>query len=323
MKKVFLLIMLILSGCYIDVPTGTVIFDEIVQYQPPVEENSFEIVTFTCPEDSCADHLVGYINEAEDIKCAFFDLDLPEVIKALEQKDAKVVVDNNNKDDLEESGYLSNVRYDTSSQLSHNKFCVFDKRIVWTGSMNPTFNGDQKNDNDVFVIHSTYLAQNYLDEFEELWAGQYGKGARVRYPKILLNGQFIENYFCPDDCKEARGDIQGGEKRLVELIDTANESVEVMIYTFTLDSVADALIRARDRGVNVTVLMEARQRNVKGSVYQKLVDAGIDVTLDTNPAIMHHKMVIIDGRIIWTGSFNFSRNAGERNDENILVIIRS
>ena len=52
----------------------------------------------------------------------------------------------------------------------------------------------------------------------------------------------------------------------------------------------------------------------------KLREAGLDVRLDGNPANMHHKVFIIDGHIVITGSYNFSRSAEERNDENTLII---
>ena len=67
------------------------------------------------------------------------------------------------------------VRKDTSSQLSHNKFCVIDDRIITTGSMNPTDNGADKNNNNLLVIYSKYLSLNYEDEFKELWNGSFGE----------------------------------------------------------------------------------------------------------------------------------------------------
>ena len=57
-----------------------------------------------------------------------------------------------------------------------------------------------------------------------------------------------------------------------------------------------------------------------GTEFDNLKGAGIDVRLDGNPRNMHHKVIIIDGSIVVTGSYNFSRSAEERNDENILVI---
>ena len=49
-------------------------------------------------------------------------------------------------------------------------------------------------------------------------------------------------------------------------------------------------------------------------------NAGLDVWLDGNPRLMHHKVIIIDGQIVITGSYNFSNNAEQNNDENTLII---
>jgi phosphatidylserine/phosphatidylglycerophosphate/cardiolipin synthase-like enzyme len=57
-----------------------------------------------------------------------------------------------------------------------------------------------------------------------------------------------------------------------------------------------------------------------GTEFDRLREAGLDVRLDGNPYHMHHKVIIIDGQIVITGSYNFSRSAEESNDENVLVI---
>ncbi|MBS7629295.1 hypothetical protein KEJ23_04900, partial [Candidatus Bathyarchaeota archaeon] len=56
------------------------------------------------------------------------------------------------------------------------------------------------------------------------------------------------------------------------------------------------------------------------SEYGKLKDAGIQVRVDTNPALMHNKVAVIDGLITITGSYNWSRSAEERNNENMLIL---
>ncbi len=310
---IFLICALLLTGCDEIKITGSIItIDELIDELP---EEDGEIEAFFCPVDNCSERLIGLIMDSGSVDCAFFDLDIPELIDALESRQARVVIDNTNQEELEEAGHLSFVRYDDGNRLSHNKFCIFDEKVVWTGSFNPTYNGDQKNNNNVVVIRSKYLAKEFQDEFEELWRGEFGKGSRTHNYKVLLNGLLTETYFCPDDCKTF-----GGESRLVELIDGANESIEMAIFSFTLDSVGDALIRAKQRGIKVTVMIESRQRNVKGSEYGRLKEAGIDILIDNNKAMMHHKFVIIDGKIVWTGSYNFSRNANNRNDENIVVL---
>ena len=104
-------------------------------------------------------------------------------------------------------------------------------------------------------------------------------------------------------------------------ISRANESVHVMIYGFTLDHLSKALIDAVKRGVEVEVVVERESAYWRGSEYERLLQAGVDVKLDGNPYTMHHKVAIIDGKIVITGSYNWTWSAERRNDENVLILM--
>ena len=66
--------------------------------------------------------------------------------------------------------------------------------------------------------------------------------------------------------------------------------------------------------------MERDGSSTKESEYIKMKVEGISVKLDNNRYKMHHKVMIIDESIVVTGSYNFSRGANVRNDENVLII---
>jgi phosphatidylserine/phosphatidylglycerophosphate/cardiolipin synthase-like enzyme len=108
---------------------------------------------------------------------------------------------------------------------------------------------------------------------------------------------------------------------LISLINRANRSVYVAVYSFTRDSLATALISAKERGVEVRVVIERERAYEQGSEYPRLKSAGVDVRLDGNPNSMHHKFMVIDEYIVVTGSYNWSTAAETRNDENIVVIL--
>lgn len=177
MKKIFILFLIILSSCTI---TSNVI------YEPDTD-----IKVYFCPQDFCQDKIIEIINDSADIKCSFYELNLPELITILKQKNAEVVIEDSTYKDDFLTGY--------SSALMHNKFCIFDSKIVLTGSMNPTNNGNYKNNNNIIFIESKSLAQNYLDEFYELKNNVYGKGDKTTNPIVYLGDVKIENYFCPED----------------------------------------------------------------------------------------------------------------------------
>ena len=125
-----------------------------------------------------------------------------------------------------------------------------------------------------------------------------------------LDTQILGVYFSPDG---------GCEDEILDWISRANETIHILIYIFNSDTISDELIAANQRGIEVKVLFE-QEENKQYSEYQKLKNAGIPVRNDTNSHLMHDKVMIIDGTIILTGSFNYSAAAEEDNNENLLVI---
>lgn len=103
-------------------------------------------------------------------------------------------------------------------------------------------------------------------------------------------------------------------------INKANSSLHVLIYSFTFDDIRNAVINARNRGVEVKIVIDDAQARVRGSEYMTLKNVSIDVRLGGVSGEMHDKFAIIDQHIIVTGSFNWSANANGPNSENLLVI---
>ncbi len=113
------------------------------------------------------------------------------------------------------------------------------------------------------------------------------------------------------------------DKELIAIIDAARTHVYFAIYTFTLDSVADALIRAKKRGVEVRGLVDAEQAGSSYSkpVIAKLIAAGIPIVTQRHPSgtgIMHLKTLVTDDAYV-TGSFNWTNSANTINDELIEI----
>jgi len=112
----------------------------------------------------------------------------------------------------------------------------------------------------------------------------------------------------------------GATEAIIEALDHARSSILVQAYSFTSETIAQALARAHGRGVQVLVLLDKSQRTQKYTVAALLSHAGIPTLFDEAHAIAHNKVMIIDNRIVVTGSFNFTKAAEERNAENLLVI---
>jgi phosphatidylserine/phosphatidylglycerophosphate/cardiolipin synthase-like enzyme len=203
---------------------------------------------------------------------------------------------------------------DRRESLMHDKFTVVDGLEVWTGSMNYSVGSAYRDHNVLLRLRSSALAENYTREFEEMFVDdRFGplSIADTPNPAVTIDGTRVETWFSPDD---------GVAARLVELIDDSQSRVDFLVFTFTSDALAEALLRATERGVTVRGVIELDQVEAAGSDYARLRQAGIDVRQDTNPGTMHHKLLLIDEGVVATGSYNFTRSAEESNDENVIIL---
>ncbi len=287
-------------------------------------------VMFTSPEDTGDDNAGGLdvalaqaIDRAEQrVDVAAYDFDLTHVAESLvsaHQRGVQVrlVTDSDYADEagtvlVEQAGVP--VVGDERGALMHNKFVVIDERWVWTGSWNLTENGTYRNNNNVVQIESPALARNYTTEFEEMFTdGQFGASSPAETPhlEIEIDEVLVETYFSPED---------GVQRRIVELLESAESSIRFMAFTFTDNEMAQTLNQQHKAGILVEGIVEARNINDMGSDIEALQQVGLNVWLDGNPYNMHHKVMIIDDAIVITGSYNFSRSAAEYNDENVLII---
>jgi phosphatidylserine/phosphatidylglycerophosphate/cardiolipin synthase-like enzyme len=103
-------------------------------------------------------------------------------------------------------------------------------------------------------------------------------------------------------------------------ISKAKEDIKVAAYSFTSEPITKALIAAHDRGVKVEVVADKSQAKDRRSAVRTLAEHGIPVRINRKYAIMHNKFMVIDGKIVQTGSFNYTKSAEKRNAENVLVI---
>jgi phosphatidylserine/phosphatidylglycerophosphate/cardiolipin synthase-like enzyme len=205
------------------------------------------------------------------------------------------------------------VSWQEGSGFLHSKFVVIDRRVVWTGSWNPTVNDTYRNNNNLLRISAPALVANYSAEFAQMAGGTFGGAKRKQtpHPMVQLGTTSLENYFSPHEKARAR---------IVALLAQAQTRIEVLAFSFTDDAIGAAMIERHGAGVPVQVVFEARNANGIGSEFALLREYGLDVHKDGNCYTMHHKVIIIDRRIVITGSYNFTARAEDVNDENLLII---
>ena len=125
-----------------------------------------------------------------------------------------------------------------------------------------------------------------------------------------------------DDSLQANAYFSPGEdvrKRLLALCNHAQKTLDVCVFTISDDTLANAILAAFKRGVDVRIITDDEKSHDKGSNIRDLRKAGVRVRMDGDPAHMHHKFVIRDGVMLASGSFNWTRSATTRNNENIIV----
>ncbi len=205
------------------------------------------------------------------------------------------------------------VKDDARSALMHNKFWIFDGRTVWTGSTNATVNGIFKQNNNVLVIHSTEIAYIYEREFQELWSGQFGPRApsTVNTQWAILDGTPIQVLFSAED---------RAVEHLIALVNDAETSIRFLAFSFTDYPLAKAMIDRSAAGVDLKGIYETFGSTGTGSEMKTFLCAGLPVRQDGNGSFLHHKVIIIDEQIVVTGSLNYSSNADESNEENVVIL---
>lgn len=292
--------------------------DEEERYEEKtVEEKTVKPEVYFCPADNCLNELLLWLDAAEKtIHCAFFEVELEELkYKLAERKkqgiDVRIVTDNNYFNQINELNFVNIVvKSDNRSGLMHNKFCVLDGKAVWTGSFNPTFRDNYKNNNNVVFYQSKLLAESYEAEFSEMWNRIFGKGEKTKNSNFIINGKKIEVYFCPEDwCAN----------KVIYALQDAKKSIYFMTFSFTHDEIGKQILERNSQGVVVKGVFEKSQKN-EYTEYNKLAETDIEVRWDGNGANMHHKVFIIDNETVVTGSFNPTTNGDKTNDENLLII---
>lgn len=118
-------------------------------------------------------------------------------------------------------------------------------------------------------------------------------------------------YFSPGpDCRMA----------IEQAMETALDELLICVFTISDDRLSDAIQRAHRNGLTVRVLSDNDKMYDRGNDVERLAACGIDVRVDRSPEHMHHKFMVVDGQTVLTGSYNWTRSAETRNEENLVVL---
>ena len=112
----------------------------------------------------------------------------------------------------------------------------------------------------------------------------------------------------------------GCTQAIVDQIDNAKSEILIQAYSFTSAPIAKAIVNAHKRGVHVEIILDKSNKSAKYSAGDFTAHMGVTTYIDSQHAIAHNKIIIIDKETVITGSFNFTKAAEEKNAENLLII---
>ncbi len=200
----------------------------------------------------------------------------------------------------------------------HNKFIVVDRKAVWLGSANisDSETGSNYNANTSILINSKDIARIYSDEFKQMFVDRrysLAKHSRSRRAPIQFSDKTkVSVYFSPQD--------NPLEAAVLPFIRSTKKSIAVGMFFLTEPSIAEELALAKERGVEVRVLMDAVGARNRASRHNELRERGVEVRVENWGGKMHMKTAIADGQKVLMGSMNWSEAGSRNNDENTVVI---
>jgi phosphatidylserine/phosphatidylglycerophosphate/cardiolipin synthase-like enzyme len=203
------------------------------------------------------------------------------------------------------------------NSLQHNKFAVFDRRTVWTGSTNFSDNAFSRNGENTLVMTDTQVAQIYTTEFEEMAGGAFSNDKTDNTAhQADVGGTAVEVAFSPTD---------GVEGRIITALASAEHSIQVAMFVLTNDRIGAELMAARERGVAVEVLLDQVQAGSVFGLRDALCAADVTVRVEDWTGLLHNKYAVVDAGtasdpLVITGSTNWTASAVAENDENLVVV---
>jgi phosphatidylserine/phosphatidylglycerophosphate/cardiolipin synthase-like enzyme len=203
---------------------------------------------------------------------------------------------------------------DGRKALMHNKFMILDSQVVWTGSWNYTINDTYRNNNNALAIRAQKVVQDYQAEFDEMFLGnQFGptSPSNTPFPLFTQNGLPIQVAFAAEDKVTPA---------IFVALSQAQRAIDFMAFSFTFDDIGGVIETKAQQGIHVRGIFETTGSETRASELRSMYCAGLEMRQDGNPFVLHHKVFIIDGVTIVTGSFNFSAGARDDNDENLIII---
>ncbi len=218
------------------------------------------------------------------------------------------------------------VKGDFNPKIFHQKFVLRDYRngrattpgdpALLSGSANFTFTDTHRNLNHIFVFHNSNVCRQYELEIEQLKLGRFGREIHGAVPKVFdLGGVPTKILFAP---------VHTPELEIMKQMLKGRNEVYFAIFTFAGSSgIDDTMLSLARGGMTITGALDRGQAAQGWAAPKTMSDPRIRLYQPTKASgvrKLHHKLMVIDERIVLAGSFNYTEPANDYNDENIFVL---
>ena len=176
------------------------------------------------------------------------------------------------------------------------------------------------------VFQTVYLFSKCLKSCCSTWSGS--KQA-IQHPKVFHKVLFFpdsrlicRDFFSPQGCHFTKCRNAHYRTSLGELLDFLNNAkthLDICVLTISCHELANAALKLHENGLAVRIITNEEHESLSGSQIERFQREGIQVRHDKTSFYMHHKFVVVDGSLLITGSFNWTRQAVIGNRENVLV----
>lgn len=112
----------------------------------------------------------------------------------------------------------------------------------------------------------------------------------------------------------------GCQDAIISEISKAQKTIDIAMYYLTSREIAQELVKAKDRKVSIRIVLDQSQEAQTYSKSRYLIKNEIEVRYCICSGLMHNKFAVIDGKILITGSFNWTPTADQKNEENLLIM---
>ena len=196
---------------------------------------------------------------------------------------------------------------------------------------------EDKEWDEILSFLQEYISQNKSDESElksffnlhpsikkgnaELFLQKINSLQITNFPTYQSLIKFtLQEYFQPKPviCECYFFPNAANEEKVVSMLRTCKKTLDIAIFSLTLDSIAEAILEAFQRGIKVRMIADDECAKNKGSNVKLIASVGVPVKTDNAVYHMHHKFAVLDGSVVIMGSFNWTGQAVKYNQENIF-----